>query len=303
MSKIAWRAWATGLLIVTGVSSAAAQVNPDSVQITATYVGVGVYMLAGSGGNIGLCVGDDGPFLVDDQYAPLTPKIKTAIAAITPQPVKFVLNTHWHGDHTGGNEHMGDAGALIIAQENVRKRMSTEQLIEFLDMRTPPSPPIALPIVTFTEDVTVYWNGETIHATHAPHAHTDGDAIIHFENANVFHMGDTFFNGAYPFIDLSSGGGINGVIAAADRVLALANSRTRIIPGHGPLAGVQELQRYRSMLVTIRDRVATMINDGLSEGDVVRESPTAEFDAVYGGAFIRPNQFATLVYRSLKNGT
>jgi len=300
MTSNAWRWCIAGVMAITVVSTATAQEDLDSVQINVTYVGGGVYMLVGSGGNIGLCVGEDGPFVVDDQFAPLTQKIKTAIAAITPLDVQFVFNTHWHGDHTGGNENFGEAGALIVAHENVRHRMSVEQFQEFFDLRTPPSPVGALPIVTFDKDVTMYWNGETIHAMHVPHAHTDGDAVIHFERANVFHMGDTFFNAGYPFIDLSSGGGINGVIASADHVLSLANSSTRIIPGHGSLAKVEDLRNYRSMLVTIRDRIATMINDGLSEGDVVREAPSAEFDATFGNGFIQPNQFVTLVYRSLK---
>ncbi|MEP6691862.1 MAG: MBL fold metallo-hydrolase, partial [Gemmatimonadaceae bacterium] len=227
-----------------------AQQNFDSVKVTTTKLATGVYMLVGSGGNIGLAAGADATFLIDDQFAPLTPKIKAAIAAVTDKPVKFVLNTHWHGDHTGGNKDMGDAGALIIAHDNVRKRMSSVQVNDFFKSSTPASPPGALPIVTFSDQVTFYLNGDTIHAIHVNPAHTDGDAVIHFVHANVLHMGDTYFNGRYPFVDASSGGSLDGYVAVADMALALVNDQTKIIPGHGPLSNKAELKVYRDMLAT-----------------------------------------------------
>src|SRR4026208_2284086 len=214
----------------------AAQINFDTVQVVATQVSQNVYMLRGAGGNIGLAVGDDAVFVVDDQYAPLTRKILAAIATITPKPVRFVVNTHWHMDHVGGNETLGQEGALIYAHENVRRRMSVEGFIEALNARVPASPKVALPVVTFTDAVTFHINDDSVRVLHVPPAHTDGDAIIHFTKANVIHMGDTFHNAGLPFVDLSSGGSLQGFIAAADKVLAMSNAETKIIPGHGPLA-------------------------------------------------------------------
>ena len=204
--------------------------NFDTVQVRSTPVAGAVHVLVGSGGNIGLVVGDDATFVVDDQFAPLTPKILAAIKAITPQPVKFVLNTHWHFDHTGGNENMGQAGALIFAHENVRRRMSTEQFIEALNRKQPASPRGALPVVTFTDTVSFHLNGDSIVVFHVPPAHTDGDAIVMFRKANVVHTGDTFVSGGFPFIDRSSGGSIHGVITAAEMVLNVMVSTSPPVP-------------------------------------------------------------------------
>ena len=203
--------------------------NYDTVQVRASPLARGVYMLTGSGGNIGLAVGDEAVFVVDDQFAPLTPKILAAIAAVTAKPVRFVLNTHWHFDHTGGNENMGKAGALIVAHENVRRRMSVGQLIEAVNRQEPPAAPGALPVVTFTDGVTFHLNGDSIVVTHVPPAHTDGDAIVYFAKANVIHMGDLFMSAGLPFVDLSSGGSLHGIIGAAERTLAVANAQTKII--------------------------------------------------------------------------
>ena len=224
---------AVAVLALFAITPAGAQ-NFDSVQVRGTPVAGSVHMLVGSGGNMGLVVGDDATFLVDDQFAPLTEKVLAAIRSITPTPVKFVLNTHWHFDHTGGNENIGKAGALIFAHENVRRRMSTDQFIEALNRREPPSPRGALPVVTFTDTVSFHLNGDSIVVFHVPPAHTDGDAIVMFMKANVVHMGDVFVTDRYPFVDLSSGGSIHGIIGAADRVLAVTNAQTKIIPGHGP---------------------------------------------------------------------
>ncbi len=253
-----------------------AQRDFSGVEIRTIPVADGVYMLMGAGGNIGLSVGEDGPFVVDDQFAGLTEKIVAAIAAVSDGPVRFVLNTHWHGDHTGGNENLGKAGAMIVAHENVRKRMNPEEFHEVME-RSQQAPPDALPVVTFTDAVTFHWNGEEIRAFHVEHAHTDGDAIIHFVNANVIHMGDTFFNGIFPFIDFASGGAIDGLIHAADRVLSMVNSNTRIIPGHGPLAKQDALLEYRNMLMTVRDRIRTMLNDGMSVDEIVAADPASSF--------------------------
>src|SRR5574341_310106 len=204
-------------VMVLGASRLAGQ-NFDTVQVRTIKVAEGVWMLMAAGGNIGLSAGENGAFLVDDQYAPLTAKIQAAVAAVTPNAVRFVVNTHWHFDHTGGNENLGKAGALLVAHDNVRRRMSTGLFIKALNNQPPPAKG-ALPMVTFTETVTFHINGDSLVATHVPPAHTDGDAVVQFVKANVIHMGDVFHNAGLPFVDRSSGGSIDGVIATADIVL------------------------------------------------------------------------------------
>jgi glyoxylase-like metal-dependent hydrolase (beta-lactamase superfamily II) len=277
----------------------AARQDQQNVQIRAVRAAEGVYMLLGRGGNIGLSIGADGAFLVDDQYAPLTDRILAAVAELTDRPVRFVVNTHWHEDHTGGNEAMGAAGALIVAHENVRERMSVEQFIEAFDARFPAAPPGALPVITFADAVTFHWNGDEIHVFHVEHAHTDGDAVIHFTASNVIHMGDAYFSGTFPFIDVATGGSIDGVIAAADRALALANAQTRIIPGHGALSNPAELRAYRDMLVAVRDRVRGLAAEGKSKEEIVAAKPTAAYDEAWGGGFIRPDVFVGIVFDSV----
>jgi cyclase len=289
------------VLVLTSclASRLTAQQNFDTVQVRAEHVAGPVWMLQGLGGNIGVSVGRDGVFLVDDEYAPLTGKIKAAIAAIDSGPIRFLLNTHWHSDHTGGNENLGKAGVLIVAQDNVRRRMSTEQFMTAFNTKVPASPEAALPVVTFSDTVTFWFNGDTTIAFHVPPAHTDGDAIIYWRHANVVHMGDTYFNGRYPFIDLSSGGSVDGMIGAADLVLAFADSNTRIIPGHGPLGNRASLQAYRDMLVTIRDRIRGMVRDGMSLALVQAAKPTLQFDAVWGKGRITPELLVETVFAEL----
>ena len=285
-------------LVFAVAPAAAAQVNYDTVQVRTLKVGDGVYMLQGAGGNIGVSVGSDGVILIDDQFAPLSDKIKAAIAALG-SPIRFLLNTHWHGDHTGGNENFAKSGVVIVAHENVRRRMSVEQFVAVFNQRVPASPTGALPVVTFTDAVTFYLNGDSINVFHVAPAHTDGDAIIWFRRANVIHMGDTFFNGRYPLIDLSSGGSIDGMVGAADRVLAVADANTKIIPGHGPLGDRAALQAYRTMLATIRDRIRQAVTAGRTLEQVQAAKPTAEFDAVWGSGRITPTLFVEMLYTDL----
>ena len=282
------------------LSVAAQSQEMEDVVIEAVPVTEGIYMLTGRGGNIGLSVGDDATIIVDDQYAPLTDKIVAVIGEITDRPVDYVLNTHWHGDHSGGNENFGKAGALIMAHDHVHTRMESGRS-EGPGRIVPPSPPAALPVVTFNDALTLHVNGQTITGTHVAHAHTDGDTIVFFREANVLHMGDTYFRGMYPFIDLNSGGNVNGMINAAERALALGDENTRIIPGHGPLASKADLRWYRNMLVTVRDRVAAMMADGKSLEDIQAAKPTADFDgSVNADGFIKPDRLVGFVYDSLK---
>jgi glyoxylase-like metal-dependent hydrolase (beta-lactamase superfamily II) len=281
-------------------SALAQQQDFSKVEIKAEKVAEGVYMLTGAGGNIGLSVGRSGTYVIDDQFAPLTDKILAAIRAITPDPVRFVINTHLHGDHTGGNENLGKAGALVVAHENVRRRMSAEQFSATFNRTTPASPEGALPVVTFTEAVTFHWNGDEIRVHHVAPAHTDGDSIVRFVKADVVHMGDLFFNGGYPFIDTSSGGRVDGVIAAAEETLAAIGEKTRIIPGHGPLATRADLQSYRDTLALLRDRIAKLKAEGKSRDEVIAAKPTADHDAKWGAGFMKGDTFTGLVYDSLR---
>ena len=273
--------------------------TPTEVTIRVEKIAPGAAVLFGQGGNIGLSYGVDGNVLIDDQFARLTPKILAAVATVDPDPVQFQINTHFHGDHSGGNENMAKAGAIIVAQDNVRTRMSQENMV--LGGKVAPSPTGALPIVTFSKNMSIYRNGDRLHIFYAPHAHTDGDAIIHFEKANVVHMGDIFFNGLYPFVDIDSGGNVRGVIAAADRVLAISNDQTRIIPGHGPVASKTDLAAYRAYLVDVVSKVQGAIKTGKTLAQVQAMKPSAAYDAKYGGAFIKPDAFVAAIYASLKS--
>lgn len=289
------------LIIALTATPAVAQI-PETVAFERQKLSDSVYFLSsGWGGNLAASVGEDGIFLVDDQFAPLTDEISASLAEVSDQPLRFVINTHWHHDHTGGNENFGSSGSLIIAHDNVRRRMSTEQVSEFLGRTTPPSPEVALPIITFSDTTTLHLNGEAIAAYHSPHGHTDGDAIIHFRDSNVIHMGDTYFNGMFPFIDLDSGGNANGVIAAVDLALGMADANTRIIPGHGPLASRDDLQAYRDFLARIRDEVRRRMDDGQSlEAIIEADLVAAETEQWGADGFIKPDQFVTFVYRSLE---
>lgn len=279
--------------------AAAQQQDFSQVEIKVERLAPGVAVLFGAGGNIGLSYGEDGNVIVDDQFAPLTDKIAAAIAGLDPDPVRFVINTHWHFDHTGGNENLGKRGAVILAHDNVRTRMSTEQFIAALNLKVPASPQGALPVVTFAEGVTLHLNGDTLHVVHVANAHTDGDSLVHWQKADVLHMGDTFFHGAsFPFIDLSSGGSIDGVIASAEKGLEIAGPGTRVIPGHGPVATRQDLVAYRNMLVDIRGKVAAAIAAGRTLDQIKASAPAARYGMPDG--FIKPDQFVEFVYNSLR---
>ena len=289
------------LLLAALVAPAAplAGQNLDSVTITRQRLADGVYLLQGAGGNIGVSTGKDGVFLIDDDYAPLTPKVKAAVAGVSISPIRFVINTHWHRDHTGGNANLGDEGVIIVAQENVRTRMSKEQFVKAYDAKVPAAPAAGWPVITFGESMAFYLNGDTVEVLHARAAHTDGDAIIHFRKANVIHTGDTFFNGFYPFIDVSTGGTLDGMIAAADTALSRSNDETRIIPGHGPVANRSQLTAYRDMLATVRIRVARAKSQGMTAEQFLNANLLADLDSRWGKGFMTPAQFAAVAYSAV----
>lgn len=284
---------------LTAAAVAGAQDRFANVEIEATDLGNGIYMMTGAGGNLGLSIGEDGTFLIDDQFAPLTEKIQAKVAELTDTPVQWVINTHWHGDHVGGNENFGEAGAVVVAHDNVRERMSTDQLNEVFGRTTPASPDGALPVVTFTDEVTFHLNGEEIEVMHFPNAHTDGDSVIHFKGANVIHMGDTFFNKLYPFIDRSSGGDLDGMIAVNEAMYARADEETKIIPGHGPLSTKADMKIYIDMLKTVRSRIAEAKAAGKSLEEIQADKPLQDFEEVWGGQFISQDLMIQFAFNSI----
>lgn len=273
----------------------------DKVQISTIKVADHIYMLQGQGGNIGVCVGEDGVFMIDDQFAPLTEKIKAAIAKLSDKEIRFVINTHYHYDHVGGNENIGKTGSIIVAHENVRNRMTTEQIIEFFNRKLLPYPKAALPVITFTEDLTFHLNDEETHVFHpVQRAHTDGDSIVFFKKSNVIHTGDIYFSGIYPFIDTSSHGSVDGMIDAANYVLALINDDTKVIPGHGPLSNKAELTDYVTMLSSLRTKMKKHIAEGKTLEEIQKIGPSKEFDPVWGDGFLSPDQFVQILYEDLE---
>jgi len=257
-------------------------------------------MLTGEGGNVAVSYGDDGVLVVDDQYARMSTKLLAAIDALSKSPLRYVLNTHWHGDHSGGNANMAARGATIVAHHNVRERMSRPYTSPFFGGTRPASPAEALPVLTFGSDLRMHFNGTTIRAEHVDPAHTDGDAIIWFEEQDVVHLGDLYFNGFYPFIDAASGGDAAGMLAAIDEVLSRIDGETKIIPGHGPLSNRRELERYRNMLATLSERVARSKRAGKSVEEVVASKPTADHDAKWGGGFLNPDAFVQVLYSAIR---
>ncbi len=269
------------------------------VKITTLKVGDGIYMLQGAGGNIGISAGEDGVFMIDDQFSPLTPKILAAIHKISPKPVKFLINTHWHGDHTGGNENLGKMGVIIVAQDNVYKRLTKDQFVKAFNSKVPASSKVALPVISFSNNLTFYLNGLQIHAHHYEHAHTDGDSVIMFKNRNIIHTGDIMFNGFYPFIDSNTGGSIYGMIAATADILKHADNKTKIIPGHGPLANKQDLQNFHDMLVTVVEKVTPLARKGLTLDQAVKQDPLKDLNKEWGDGFLSPEKFLGTIYQTI----
>jgi cyclase len=276
--------------------------DPSKVTLKTTPLTGNISLIEGAngfaGGNVAVIAGDDGLLVIDDELEPLTPKLRTALAAFK-KPVRFVVNTHWHGDHTGGNAALGGGGAVIVAHYNVRKRLSTEQFMDLMGMKRtiPPSPAAALPVVTFNDDLTFFFGGDEIHVFHVAPAHTDGDSVVHFKKANVIHMGDTLVGG-YPIVDSGSGGQLDGFVAAADQVLAIADDATKIIPGHGPVMTKADLKDWRDMIVTVRARVAKLVAQKKTLAEVQAAKPTAEFDAKHQG-MVPPDFFVEVAFKAV----
>jgi len=280
---------------------AAAPPPPDfsKVEIKTTHLGDTIYMLEGQGGNITVAVGKDGIIMVDGQYAPLHDKIKAAIEAISKKPIKYLINTHFHGDHTGGNELFARDGATIVAQVNVNNRLAAGTSNGLTGAKTPPAPPAALPSDTYSNFSKIRLEGRVADLKHIANAHTDGDTYVWFKTANVLSTGDTFTNGRYPNIDFANGGNIRGMITATDAYLKLVNARTRIVPGHGPLADKAALMEYRTMLISAHDRMAKLVKEGKSEDEAVAAKPFTDFDAKWAPTELASKNFVRVVYHSL----
>jgi cyclase len=268
---------------------------PPDVKVETVAIAPGIYMLVGRGGNVGLTVGRDGAAIIDDQFDDMAPKLRAAISMLSVEPAKFVINTHLHGDHTGGNDQFGRAGAVIIAHENVRKRLGTDQVNPSTQQLIPARAREALPVVTFADSATLHFNDDDLEFTHLPNAHTETDIIVRFRKANVLHMGDCF-TGGFPFIDGNTGGTLDGLIRGHGKVLSMIDDSTKVIRGHGPLGNKAELAAYRDMLVVVRDRVAKLVKAGKSQEEVLAARPTKEFEEKYGGASFNAEQWLGRAY-------
>ena len=275
--------------------SLSAQPDPSKVEVKATKVAGSVYMITGAGGNIGVSVGEDGIIIVDDQYAPLVPKIEAALKSISDKPLRFILNTHYHPDHTGGNEQLGKT-APIVAQENVRKRLKEGTTTMFGPMAAQPKS--ALPIITFNDTLTLHLNGEDIRAVHFPGAHTDGDSVIWFTQSNVVHMGDNFFNGIWPVIDLDNGGSVRGMIRTIEKVASMIPADTKVIPGHGPLGDRESLRKFGETLKGAADAVQAGLAAGKTVDQLKAENVLGPW-ADWGKGFIKSDRFVELLVRDL----
>ena len=295
-------------LILAGMFAAAPARGqaPDlsKVEFRSEKLGENLHVLFGAGGNIALLTGPDGALVVDSELIELSPKLRAAVAMLSDRPVRFVVNTHFHFDHAGGNAALGRGGAVIVAHDNVRRHLVERQVVDVgVKIETEPTAREGLPVVSFSRDVTLHANEETIAVIHVPHAHTDSDAFILLKKANVLHTGDLFMSIGYPFVDAGNGGSLEGLIAAHAKALALCDAQTRIIPGHGPVVGKSEFQAYHDMLVDIRQRVAAMVKKGWPLERVLAEAPSKEYDERWGKGFIKPELFLQRVFIELSRAS
>jgi glyoxylase-like metal-dependent hydrolase (beta-lactamase superfamily II) len=283
------------IIFTTGTPTRAQDFS--KVEIKATRVSGNIYLLEGAGGNIGVSTGPDGILIVDDQFAPLADKIKAALKTLGDGKLKFVLNTHYHGDHTGSNAAFGP-DAPIIAQTNVRRRLSTEQVSKFFKSTTPPAPKEALPVITFDQAVSVFFNGEEIKVIHFPHGHTDGDSVVYFTGSNVVHMGDDFFNGMFPFVDFEAGGDVEGLAKNVGDIISKLPPGVKIIPGHGALSDTEGLKAFHHMLIETTDIVRKRMAAGKTLAQIKTEGLPKEWEP-WGKGFIKTDSWIEIVYNSL----
>ncbi|MBS1976177.1 MAG: MBL fold metallo-hydrolase [Bacteroidetes bacterium] len=287
------------LLCVAGVLQVNGQANYDTVKIRPLKIAENIYMLKGAGGNIGVMTGKDGTLMIDDQFAPLSNKINGAIKTLDPGEIKFLINTHVHGDHSGGNDNFKRMGATIVAHDKVRERMLTEQVIRSRNMTFPPRERDALPVITFSDKLNFHWNDEDIELLHMASGHTDGDVVVHFKKANVFHTGDTFVRYGYPFIDISSGGSFAGFVGNLDILLSMMDDNSKIIPGHGEPATKADLKTLRDKMVDIRDQVLAALKKGKKVEDIPGLGITDKYDAELGKGFLKGKDFVLVAAEEL----
>lgn len=300
MRLIARLTVAAGLALVATTAAAACHSAKDRGSVESRKVAANIWYLYDCGGNMTALIGSDGTLLIDDEFGPQTPAIIAKLKALGGGTPRFVINTHYHRDHTGGNTSMRETGAVVIAQSNVRARLAQVQRTPMDGTKPAPIPATGLPMITFEHAMTLHLDGETVHVLHLPPAHTDGDSVVFFRQANVVSMGDLFFNRIYPVIDLETGGSVGGMIRDIDRVLPLMNDKTVVIPGHGAVAGKAALIRFRDMMVTVRDNVRKLVDEGKTLEQIQAARPTAAFDATWDGHGISASRFVTEVYYSLR---
>ena len=271
----------------------------EEIEVKATLLHDGIYVITGKGGNIGLLSGEDGTFLIDDQFAPLTDKLLESIKSIGASKPKFLINTHYHGDHTGGNENLGKQGTLIFSHDNVRERLSSGSFLQAFNMKMERVAKEGLPVVTFSEDITFHLNGMQVKAIHVPHAHTDGDSFIHFQDANIIHAGDLFFNGFYPFIDVNHGGTLKGLIEGVERILLLSDDSTIIIAGHGPVGDKKMLQEYLEMLNIAYERLNGLKVQGNTADEAIESRPLDDLEEKWGKGLFNGDRWIKIIYSGI----
>jgi glyoxylase-like metal-dependent hydrolase (beta-lactamase superfamily II) len=261
-----------------------------------------LFVLFGGGGNIAVLTGPDGSLVVDSDVPEMSAKMRAAVSLVSDRPARFLVNTHYHFDHAGGNPTLGRGNVVIVAQENVRQRLSGKQTLkqDGIDLTFDPTPREGLPLVTFEDGLQFHVNGEDVSVVHVAHAHTDGDAFVFFEKANVLHTGDLMMSVGYPIVDAGNGGSLDGLIAGHERILKLCNDKTRVIPGHGPVVGKADLQAYHDMLVTVRKRITDLVRKGRTLEQVLAASPTQEYDERWGKGFVQPQLFVQRIFMEQK---
>ncbi len=272
----------------------------EKPEVTSSKLSDNIHLITGKGGNLAVSTGEDGTFLIDDKFAPLSQAILDSIKELGGGVPKFVINTHWHGDHTGGNENLGKKGAIIVAHNNVRKRLSEDNFIAAFNSKQPAKPKIALPVVTFAQEITFHLNGDTIEVQHIANAHTDGDSVVMFKNDNILHTGDLFFNGFYPFIDIDHGGSLLGMFNAAETLLTMVDDKTQIVPGHGPMASKADLIAYRDMLNTAYKRLSELKAAGKTVEQAISMNPLQELDAKWSKGLFPTAKWIGLIYNGLE---